>query len=455
MGHDYLTDSQLKAIMPLCNPEKRKIYLPFINLSMAYFKINTEARVSMYLAQLAHESTDLTRWVENLNYSAKRLREVWPKRFLTLAVANLYAHNPQKLANYVYNGRMGNRKGSDDGYKYRGQGPIQATGREMFEAITKGLWNLLHINFVEQPNLVCDPRYAFYVSAWIFAVNKGCLPLADARDLKGCTLRINGGYTGLQERLQNYRTALAVLPDAFSLKSFEEFQSETALASPRIPADFEPQSRLNVTFKDAPEENPDDLDAEVENAFERVLSPADEQSILEAGKTAETSANEQEQPTQQAENITNVNTGSTVPPDFKPEEKTVEAPPPSGMLKRAWFWILGLGVLPTTGTGAIETFRSISSGDANWSNVFAAMKEVLIFILPYIFWVALAFLAFWGIKEVLKQLSFMLTQYTLARGDMNNVRVIASGTGDGNAVNLNAPNITEVTPDAPANFRGQ
>lgn len=249
--NDYLTDSQLKAIMPLCNAEKRKAYVPFLNLSMAYFQINTELRVSMYLAQLAHESTDLTRWVENLNYSARRLTQVWSNRFPTLAAAEPFANNPQALANKVYNGRMGNRTASNDGWTYRGRAPIQATGRDMYAVLTKA-FEKFGVDFVRSPDLLLQVQWGFMASAYIFAVEKNCLPFADRRDLQGCTKRINGGYNGLADRLQNYRTALAVLPDEFRLKSYAEFDREIfADRQNEINAvRSDTQSRLTVTNQD-------------------------------------------------------------------------------------------------------------------------------------------------------------------------------------------------------------
>ncbi|HEX8287847.1 MAG TPA: hypothetical protein VF556_07630, partial [Pyrinomonadaceae bacterium] len=252
MGQDYLTDSQLKAIMPLCNAEKRKIFTPYLNLSMAYFRINTELRVSMYLAHLAHESTDLTPWVENLNYSASRLTQVWSRRFPTLEAAAPYAHNPKALANKVYNGRMGNRIGTNDGFLYRGRAPLQATGRDMYAKLTESIGRDFNVDFVANPDLLLTVQYCFLSSAWIFAVEKNCLPLADRRDLEGTTRRINGGTNGLKDRLQNYRTALAVLPDSFNLKSYAQFQTEM-FGSERVIANASKannQSRLTVTNQD-------------------------------------------------------------------------------------------------------------------------------------------------------------------------------------------------------------
>jgi predicted chitinase len=183
--------------------------------------------------------------------------------------------------------------------------------------------------------------------------------------------------------------------------------------------------------------------AEIANKFEAILKDSliknsAAANIVPAGNTAgvttddssrETPIENQpppEQSTQNAENITNVNTGSApnVPPDFKPEDKTTNAPAPSGVLKRAWLWVLGLGIVPTSATGAFETIRGLSSdGQFSLRDVFAAMKEVLIFLLPYLVYVAIAFIIIWGIKEIFKQISFIVNNYTLARPDMHNITV--------------------------------
>ncbi|HLA96624.1 MAG TPA: hypothetical protein VK612_12950, partial [Pyrinomonadaceae bacterium] len=130
---------------------------------------------------------------------------------------------------------------------------------------------------------------------------------------------------------------------------------------------------------------------------------------------------------QVAENITNVNQGKTVPDNFVAEDKTVTAPASSGMLDKGWKWLVGLGLIPTTFGGLVEALRNLSAdGEFNFKDVFAASKEIFIFLLPYLFWVGLAFVVFWGIKELLKQVSFLVTQYTTARPDMHNVQVLAA-----------------------------
>ena len=133
--------------------------------------------------------------IENLNYSAGRMTQVWPSRFPNASSAAPYAHNPRALANKVYNGRMGNRAGSDDGWNFRGRGAVQTTGRDGYRrlAATTGL------DVVTHPDLVNDPARFLKCGVADF-VNCGCLPFARKDDVRGVTKRLNGGYVGLRDR---------------------------------------------------------------------------------------------------------------------------------------------------------------------------------------------------------------------------------------------------------------
>jgi putative chitinase len=105
-------------------------YVPALNAAMVKYEINTPLEQAAFLAQIFHETGNLATVEEGLNYSAKRLTEVWPSRFPSLAVATPYANNPEKLANKVYANRMGNGdEASGDGFRHRGAGCIQLTGK--------------------------------------------------------------------------------------------------------------------------------------------------------------------------------------------------------------------------------------------------------------------------------------------------------------------------------------
>lgn len=176
----------------------------------ARFGIMTPLLVAHVMAQISHECGAGRDIVENLNYTAARMREVWPSRFPTLASAQPYAGNPQALANKVYNGRMGNRTGSDDGWNFRGRGGAQTTGRDGYARVKAATG----LDVVTQPDLLIDPRH-FLLCAVSDFVDCGCLPYAQADDVTGVTRRLNGGTIGLAERkvwLGKWKAALQQAP---------------------------------------------------------------------------------------------------------------------------------------------------------------------------------------------------------------------------------------------------
>lgn len=260
----------MKQIFPTVSPQKREIFLPFINLAMARFAINTERRVAMFCAQVAHESNNLSRWVENLNYSAKRLTQVFPRRFPTIASTNGFVGNNRALANKIYGGRMGNRVGTDDGFNYRGRCPMQATGREMYQELTRIFGAEFDVNFVTNPDLLLDAKFGFLASAAIFTEIKGCNPLSDAGQVVAVTKKINGGTNGLAERKANYERNLRFLPDGFRLMSYDAMKTQFAGAPSR---DERPLIQ-NSSF-------------DFDNHFDAVKDEADAiESEKEFGKTA-------------------------------------------------------------------------------------------------------------------------------------------------------------------------
>lgn len=212
--HMELTPDILKQMMPTLPKSKRDLYAPMLDASMAEFEINNERRVAAYLANLAHESQNLTRWEENLNYSAKRLMEVWPNRFPTIEAATPFAHNPEALANKVYGGRMGNNR-PGDGWKYRGRFPLQCTGKDLYRKASEALG--IPTLFTDPDSCMENPLIGFRVSAWIFAVEKGGNRFADKLQIKALTKAINGGYNGLAERIELFNRGLRILPDNFRL----------------------------------------------------------------------------------------------------------------------------------------------------------------------------------------------------------------------------------------------
>jgi len=181
----------------------------------AKYGINSPLLVAHVMAQISHECGAGHDVVENLSYSAQRMTEVWPGRFPTIASAQPYAHNPQALANKVYNGRMGNAAGSNDGWNFRGRGGSQTTGREGYERVAKQTG----LDVVNNPDLLIDPTFFLECAVSDF-VNCGCLPFAKADDVVSVTKRLNGGTVGLSQRidwLSRWKRALGDGPIDFTI----------------------------------------------------------------------------------------------------------------------------------------------------------------------------------------------------------------------------------------------
>src|SRR3954453_1312593 len=176
----------------------------------AKYGIDSPKLVAHVMAQISHECGAGHEVVENLNYTAGRMMQVWPQRFPTMAAAAPYAGNPRALANKVYNGRMGNASGSDDGWNFRGRGAAQTTGREGYARLAKATG----LDLLEFPDLVNDPQRFLECGVADFVLC-GCLPFAKADDILNVTRRLNGGTVGLAQReawLAKWKTALGNAP---------------------------------------------------------------------------------------------------------------------------------------------------------------------------------------------------------------------------------------------------
>jgi putative chitinase len=178
--------------LKLTLPEKVYNELPSV---MSAFKIDTPIRLANFLGQCHHESGGFKVVEENLKYSAKRLLEVFPKYF-TSDSAKKVGFNPQMIANIVYSNRMGNgNEASGDGYKFRGRGYIQLTGRLNYEKLQTVING--H-NIVLFPDIVAS-AYPLYSAGWFWSTN-GLNKIADTGDIVRLTKRINGGTNGLEDR---------------------------------------------------------------------------------------------------------------------------------------------------------------------------------------------------------------------------------------------------------------
>jgi putative chitinase len=159
------------------------------------YYVNTPLRLAHLFSQIKHES-GLKPISENLNYSAKGLATTFKKYFPTTALANEYQRQPQKIANRVYANRMGNGdEKSGDGWKYRGRGFIQLTGKDNYLMLSKDA----RIDCFNNPDLLLEEANAMIAALWFWNKNK-LNDLADRDDIKAITKRINGGFNGLAHR---------------------------------------------------------------------------------------------------------------------------------------------------------------------------------------------------------------------------------------------------------------
>jgi len=189
--------------------DKLKGHIPDAVIQMipdtaAKFQINTPLRLAHFLAQCGHESGGFKATQENLNYSAKGLAGIFKKYFPTEAAAAPYARNPQKIASKVYGGRMGNGpESTGEGYKFRGRGYIQLTGKENYTAFGKSIGE----DIISNPDVVAS-KYALLSAAWFFSKN-GLHKMADggATDavVTSITKRVNGGTIGLPDRIKHFK----------------------------------------------------------------------------------------------------------------------------------------------------------------------------------------------------------------------------------------------------------
>jgi putative chitinase len=191
---------------------KNKIPIQVVNeleSVMREFDISNPFRLAHFLAQTAHESGNFKHVRENLNYSTEGLLKVFPKYF-DKNTAPLYARRPQQIANMVYNGRMGNKLKSNDGWLFRGAGYLQLTGRINFQTFS---------DFIGNPKIMDDPslvatKYPLTSAAWFFD-KRGlwaiCDEGVDLATIRKVTRVINGGYNGVSDRVSKTNVLFNIL----------------------------------------------------------------------------------------------------------------------------------------------------------------------------------------------------------------------------------------------------
>src|SRR5229473_1326307 len=206
-----ITLDGLSRAVPSARRDDLTRYVEPLDEGLARYTINTPQRIAAFLAQVAHESGDFLSTEENLNYSWQALRLTWPTRFLTDQIAQGYHRQPEKIANHVYANRNGNGdEASGDGWRFRGRGLIQVTGRANYLAYSQAIDEPALMTGPEQ---LAFPLHAALSACWFWHEN-GLNALADVGDeasFNQITYRINGGYNGKDDRLQNWAEAKTVL----------------------------------------------------------------------------------------------------------------------------------------------------------------------------------------------------------------------------------------------------
>ena len=197
------------------NLDKLKGHIPDSVLAQipdtaAKFELNTPLRLAHFLAQAGHESGGFKAVNENLNYGAKGLLGIFKKYFPTPEKAALYERKPEKIANLVYGGRMGNGiESTGEGYKFRGRGYIQLTGKDNYKAFDA----VVSESIIENPDLVAT-KYPLMSAAWFFHKN-GLHKIADEGDtdliVTKVTKRVNGGTIGLPDRIKHFKEYYSLL----------------------------------------------------------------------------------------------------------------------------------------------------------------------------------------------------------------------------------------------------
>ena len=182
-----LTATMLKRHWKRAPPELVKGMATTANV-LTQLAINTPLRMAHFMAQISQECGSGTEMTENLNYSAGRMMKIFPKRFPDMASTAGFANNERAFGDKVYNGRMGNRLGTDDGFNFRGRGCLQLTGRDSYDAIGKSLG----LDLVNNPDLVNDPQKVLSVAGTEF-VKLGCLIDCDRNDVVQVSAQVNLG----------------------------------------------------------------------------------------------------------------------------------------------------------------------------------------------------------------------------------------------------------------------
>lgn len=200
------TPDKLQACIK--NPNIAEWYEPICDILPEY-QINNPRRVAAWLAQCGHESADFKFMQENLNYGAKGLRSIFGKYFPNDELANSYQRQPEKIANRVYGNRMGNGpEESGEGWKFRGRGIIQITGKDNYRRCSLALYG--DESLLDDPDLLCQIDGSIRSACWYWN-SRNLNADADREDQLTVTKKINGGTHGLEDRLARYKHCIGIL----------------------------------------------------------------------------------------------------------------------------------------------------------------------------------------------------------------------------------------------------
>lgn len=204
-----MIDERALKVLGVSDADVQK-WLPHLVKTANRCGINTPMREAMFLAQIAHESGNFKFVVENLNYSANGLRSIFGKYFPNDEVANEYARQPERIANRVYSNRMGNNdEASGDGWKFRGRGLIQLTGKTNYTSFSVQESN----QALSHPDRVAEPELACASAGWFWQANR-LNEIADTGDVRAVTRRINGGFNGIEDRQTKFNKLIVILDQA-------------------------------------------------------------------------------------------------------------------------------------------------------------------------------------------------------------------------------------------------
>lgn len=200
-----ITTEQFAKIFP--RHKEPDVWADTLDYALFEFGIIEKPDVAMFLAQCGHESAEFTVFVENLNYSAEALLRVFPRHFKDAADAQAYHRQPERIANRVYQNRMENGpESSGDGWKFRGRGILQVTGRRNYRLCSKYLYDDENV-LLNDPDILLEKRESVLSALWFWDTNR----LKGVHDITRATRIVNGGNNGLAHRKQLYDLALSVL----------------------------------------------------------------------------------------------------------------------------------------------------------------------------------------------------------------------------------------------------